>query len=1604
CMVDGGVISTADTTTICAGDGVADDITVALSGNMGDSSQWVVTDTALNILELPTGNVFNFDGAGFGSCLIWHLSYEGTVGGLVVGQNAANLSGCFDLSNSILVIREGCSMDTCMVDGGVIATTDTTTICAGDGVADDITVALSGNVGDSSQWVVTDTALNILELPNGNVFNFDGAGFGSCLIWHLSFEGNVTGLVVGQNAANLSGCFDLSNSILVIREDCSMDTCLATPSQISTSDATVFCVNDGQADSVRVALTVGMGDVARFVLTDTALTILGISTATIYDFEGTAPGICLLWNLTYQNGLTGLTVGEKVQDLQGCFALSNSLTIIRQDCRPDTCTNFLENLAIDNPSDTVCSGTSIAFSTNVTDTGFVYDWTASAGSFDNNASANPTYTMMMPGTYEIIVAVSKDGCTKRDTTNVTILATPTVTTTSTDVICAGENNGSITATVSGGQMPYTYAWSDAAIGDTAVATNLVANAYSLTVTDANGCVAGVVVDTVLEGSSVTVNLTTNNADCQGSDEGSITAVASGGTAPYSYAWGNGADSSVVENLTAGVYRLTVTDARGCSAIDSATVVEPAPFFINIIHTPLDICPGGAVSLGVAPSDTTLTYQWGTSGGNLSSTTIASPSYTMMMPGTYDVYVTADNGTCTATDTVEVTVRTGVSFTVQTTNVSCAGDSTGSIDLTVSDTTKTYVYIWSNGLDSVQDQSNLPAGVYSVTVADQTGCSARDTIIVGENPILTVSLNAGTIACNGDNTGSISATTSGGTAPITYVWSNGIGNVDTIQNLAAGTYSVTATDALGCAATDTVTIAEPTPFFINIINPREGDTLCPSSSVNLTASPNNSTLSYSWTASGGRFDDSTSATPVYTMRMPGSHEIILTVSNGTCSNSDTTIVIIGNGVVLNVTKTDITCNGDNDGTITVNVVSGKAPYTYAWSNGIGNIPNPTGLDPNDYSVTVTDADGCTATDTVTITQASGLNLSLTATDIDCNGDSTGAVQAIVVGGTTPLTLAWSTGDSNVATISTLIAGTYRLTLTDGNNCEVIDSIEVTEPTPLVTTAVGEDMNCSQMGSAYVTASGGTPLYAYLWSDATAQTTDTALNLVAGIYTVTTTDANGCSQTDTVTVQEVTDIACSITVLNDIETFNGTEGRLGVTVTGGTGNYTYRWNNGGMDSVINDLSTNNYIVTITDDGSCSCIDSLRLLNPAIIGDFVFEDIDSNGIQNAGELGIPDVTLQLTGTTYYGEPIVLTTMTDANGNYQFNVPPGDVKITVVDAFGYLFSPLDAGGDDSLDSDFDPNTNMSPVITLAANDSVPTVDLGLITNDVCDNILLGGEIRANEVLCGPSGDPAEIVNVTFPSGGTGPIEYLWLRSNKPDYFPGDPDWIEIPNSNSPNYDPGIISDTNYFIRCARRAGCNSYPGETNIIRKAIIDCLANPSAENLNARVVAGDIALDWEGQVASDEGKFIIEKSTDGVNFEVISVLESSASAKMEQHQFTDESPTFGENYYRIKTFAPRMESTFSNVAMAELKPANNQRVHIYPNPAQSTLTIQLFEKEAKASKAHIINSFGQTLKTIDLDLNRSTQDIDISNLPNGIYFLKFDNGRLKRFGQKIYKIEE
>jgi len=269
----------------------------------------------------------------------------------VVDSNAANLSGCFDLSNPITVIRlagADCPTPACAVSAGDLAIVGggtSLTICAGDGISDAFDVTIDGAVGANTAWVVTDTNGVILALPTAPPFDLEGSGSGTCLIWHLVFDGAITGVGLDANADDIEGCFALSNPIRVERlsgEDC------VPPCEVSGGDieaqggatSVTICVDDDVVELIDVTLSGARGSNSIWVVTDTSLNILALDSSNIFDLEPAGAGVCLIWHLSYEDGLEGVVVDSNAANLNGCFDLSNPVTVTRlagADCPPPPC-------------------------------------------------------------------------------------------------------------------------------------------------------------------------------------------------------------------------------------------------------------------------------------------------------------------------------------------------------------------------------------------------------------------------------------------------------------------------------------------------------------------------------------------------------------------------------------------------------------------------------------------------------------------------------------------------------------------------------------------------------------------------------------------------------------------------------------------------------------------------------------------------------------------------------------------------------------------------------------------------------------------------------------------------------------------------------------------------------------------------------------------------------------------------------------------------------------------------------------------------------------------------------------------------------------------
>lgn len=537
------------------------------------------------------------------------------------------------------------------------------------------------------------------------------------------------------------------------------------------------------------------------------------------------------------------------------------------------------------------------------------------------------------------------------------------------------------------------------------------------------------------------------------------------------------------------------------------------------------------------------------------------------------------------------------ITADTTFISCFGLSDGAIDLTLDSGAAPFTFIWSNGA-TTEDVSGLSSSFYSVSISDANGCQGSFGAYLSQPSELvaqvTVDSNA---SCNGTTDGGFSVVASGGTTAYSYLWSNG-DTTATVTGVAAGMYIVTVTDANGCFTAGSATVTEPTAIVLSATTTDAGCSGSTNGAIDLTVSGGAGSYAYDW-GGGTTTEDRTNLAA-------GSYTVTVTDGFG-CSVSGTYSVSGSSAIGVTQSITDVACNGGSDGAIDITVSGGSTPYTYVWSTGATSEDINT-LVVGTYTVTVTDDSSCTSVTTFNVTEPAALVLSANVMDVACNGGTDGSIDLTVTGGTTSYDYSWGDGVTSEDR-TTLGSDTYDITVTDGNNCTVTDVYVVTEPSEIEITLDPTHVFCSltNVGAVDATITGGTTPYSYIWSNGA--TTEDIAGLMPGTYTLSLTDAGGCTSTATTTVLGGTVLSLSADV-TDGTCPDSTNGSIDLTVTGGSGSYTYLWSNGETTEDISGLVAGEFYVTVTDTNACFGIDTFTLTTvDTLCGTVGINNIDLN-----------------------------------------------------------------------------------------------------------------------------------------------------------------------------------------------------------------------------------------------------------------------------------------------------------------------------------------------------------------------------------------------------------
>lgn len=535
---------------------------------------------------------------------------------------------------------------------------------------------------------------------------------------------------------------------------------------------------------------------------------------------------------------------------------------------------------------------------------------------------------------------------------------------------------------------------------------------------------------------------------------------------------------------------------------------------------------------------------------------------------------------------------------------CKDDLNGQVFVTVTGGTPSYTYDWDNDgtgdNDDIEDLNGLGDGTFSVTVTDANGCTAMQSATLTEPAQLMASTVVDSnISCFGFSDGGATVSGTSGTMPYTYAWSN-LATSASITGVVAGTHSVTITDANGCTSTNDVILTQDTEVLLPTLS--STDLACHSSQTQgfvqggsvdaFGVTGGTSPYTYSWS------DGSTGS---FIGALPGTYTVTVTDANG-CTDVDSALVSEPDSLVLVLLGVGSpNCHG-GQGSACVQASGGTQPYFFGGdviSFG-GSVDACNNLVAGNYFASVADATcGFVVTVPFTITEPDVL-VSVAAVDsnVSCFSLSDGGATASATGGTAPYTYAWS-NLATTASITGLAPGTYSVTVTDATFCIDSTSVTISEPTAISANAVAAPVSCTGDGDGEIalTVSGGTPGagYTYLWSSNS--TMEDLNGLSGGIYTVTVTDANGCTDTTSAQVFESAALLSLSSTATDVSCHGDSDGAVNLTVSGGQTNYSYSWSNNASTEDLLMVGGNTYTVTVTDAFGCQKTKTETVSEPAI-----------------------------------------------------------------------------------------------------------------------------------------------------------------------------------------------------------------------------------------------------------------------------------------------------------------------------------------------------------------------------------------------------------------------
>jgi gliding motility-associated-like protein len=866
--------------------------------------------------------------------------------------------------------------------------------------------------------------------------------------------------------------------------------------------------------------------------------------------------------------------------------------------------------------------------------------------------------------------------------------------------------------------------------------------------------------------------------CYGGSDGTASVTAYNGTPPYSYSWqpGNFTTASIT-GLSAGTYTCTITDANNATTTQTVTVSQPPLLTVTgVVKNACNNLNSGKITLTVNGGTMPYTYNW-------SPNVAAGPVASGLAAGTYSCAVSDANG-CVVLVSYTVLQSPAITATSSQTNIFCYGQNTGTATVNASGGVPGYTYSWSPFAGNGPTAINQYAGSHTCTITDAYGCTLAVNFNITQPPQITTVKSQTNVNCNSLGTAGLVA--SGGVAPYQYSWTPIGGNGPSVTGLAVGSYTCTITDANNCTHVDTFNIiqtaavsATGTQSNVSCYGGNNG-----SATVNVVGGT--PPYTYLWAPSGGNTATALALTA-------GTYTCTITDNDGCGTTYATTITQPATGMSATTSQVDILCNGANTGSATVNAIGGTPGYTYLWTPSGGNNATANNLTAGNYTCTIHDANSCTLQKTFTLTQPSAVVATTSQTNISCHGAGDGVASVSASGGVPGYTYSWLPSGGNAASASGLSPGTYTCTITDANNCTLQKVFTITEPAQLSATITHTDASCfaGNNGTATVIPSGGTAPYSYSWAPSGGNSA-TASGLVAGSYTCTITDQNGCTTTQSATIIQPSSPISIISSQSNPACGGAATGVATVIVSGGYPPYAYSWTPiGGNGPNANNLTAGAYTCNVTDANACVIPVAFTITEPPpIVASTSHADILCNG-QNNGiatmiitggvapytyawspsggngpnatglSAGIYTCTVTdhnnciYTDTVHIHEAVVLS-VADSQTNVRcFGENNGYAQVIVsggTPPYTYLWSP--SGG------------NAYNAFGLAAGTYTCSIkDYNACIHDEVFNILqpeaLSARTTKTNVVCQ---NLNQGVAIAIGAGGTGPYTYFWTPGNTTD------------------------------------------------------------------------------------------------------------------------------------------------------------------------------------------------------------------------------------------------